>query len=146
MEWGVRVIYDNAGWLSLQRSLLRHYSRKSRVRLLSLLFGSLLLAGIPAHIGEAQANVGGGEAPWVISHYESGSLFPAPDSSLRQWTGPRILMLESAYHGQMSVISANNGSYVVFLIQRTLTTPLQQAGELVAFEGVGVKGSDQVWY
>ncbi len=96
---------------------------------------------------ETQGHVGEGEAPWVVSHYESGNLAFTPDSSLPQWTaGPRMLSFDAADGVEMRLMSVNNGSYVVFLVQRTLNTSLSDVWVIIAFEGQGVNGSDQVWF
>ncbi len=125
---------------------MKHAFHAGRVPHILLIVASLLVLVCTVNVPQAQAHVEEGEAPWVTSHYESGNLVMTPDSSLPQWTGPRMLTIQAADQEVMQIMSADNGTYVVFLIQRSLNVSLPRAGALIAFEGQGLNGSDQVWF
>jgi len=91
----------------------------------------------------AQAHEGAG-AGWLLSRFVAGNLNLQPDQSIPQWKETKSVNIISLDGMPMTLRSVNNGTYVIFLINRSLDT-IDKSGVTIAFEGVGVNGSDDIW-
>lgn len=96
-------------------------------------------------MGNVNANGGEEEGEWFLSHYVSDDLLLTPDHSLPQWQAAHEVHVETMDGEEMALMSVNNGTYIVFLIEREIDTSIDRVGVLIAFEGAGVDGSDEVW-
>lgn len=106
--------------------------------------GILLLVLItPSIFNSAEAHEGAG-AGWLLSRFVTGDLSLQPDQSLPQWKETKAVNIVSLDGMPMTLRSVNNGSYVVFLVNRSLDS-IDKSGMVMAFEGAGVNGSDAVW-
>lgn len=90
-----------------------------------------------------QAHEGAG-AGWLLSRFVTGNLSLQPDQSIPQWKETKSVNIISLDGVPMTLQSVNNGTYVVFLVNRSLDS-VDKSGVTIAFEGVGVNGSDDIW-
>ena len=93
--------------------------------------------------GDVQAHEGAG-AGWLLSRYTHGNLNLQPDQSLPQWNETKAVHIVSLDGTPMMLRSINNGTYAVFLVNRSLDS-IDKSGVAIAFEGAGVNGSDDIW-
>ena len=115
-----------SGPLPRRLKMRRWYSFVSSVVTFSIVF--LILATPLA----ASAHEAGGEQNWLISHYESGTLVVSADSSLPQWEGAKMLTIEEEGI-PLNLMSINNGSFFLIMVQRGLNTSLDMAGVAIRF-------------
>ena len=98
---------------------------------------------MPSIFRDVEAH-GGAGAGWLLSRYIHGDLSLQPDQSLSQWKETKTVDIVSLDGTPMTLRSINNGTYAVFLISRSLDS-IDKSGMIMAFEGAGVNGSDDVW-
>ena len=93
----------------------------------------------------ASAHEAGGGQTWLVSHYDSGNLVVSADSSLPQWNGVQMLTIEQAGGIRVNLMSINNGSYLVIMVQRGLNTSLGMAGVAIRFGAEDFNITTTVW-
>lgn len=111
-----------------------------------LLFSTMILLLIlitPTIFNSAEAHEGAG-AGWLLSRFVAGNLSLQPDQSIPQWKETKAVNIISLDGMPMTLRSVNNGTYAVFLVNRSLDS-IEKSGVAMAFEGAGVNGSDDVW-
>lgn len=84
------------------------------------------------------------DTSWLLSYYVPGNLTLQPDPSLSQWMKAKAVQFSSLDGSNMTMMSVNNSTYVVFLVNSTVSVP-NGLGALIAFDGAGVNGSDDIW-
>lgn len=102
------------------------------------------LLSLSGYVGNVSAN-GGEEGEWFLSHYVSGDLLLTPDHSLPQWQVVHEVHVETTDGEEMKLMSVNNGTYIIFFMEREISTSIDKVGVLIAFEGAGGNDSDEVW-
>ena len=104
---------------------------------------SFLLIAIPLN-SDVSAHEGEG-AIWIVSHYDPGPLAFHPIASLPQWEGARMVTVEQPNGVEARVMSINNGTYMLLLVQRDLNASIGKAGVAVRFVGDNANGSLVTW-
>jgi hypothetical protein len=90
----------------------------------------------------AQAQ-GGEDTSWLLSYHMPGDLTLQPDSSLPQWMKAKEVQFSSLDGSNMTLMSINNSTYAVFLVSTTMNS--SHGSVIIAFNGSGINGSDDVW-
>lgn len=103
----------------------------------------ILILIMPSIFRDVEAHEGAG-AGWLLSRYIHGNLNLQPDQSIPQWKETSSVDIISLDGTPMTLRSVNNGTYVIFLVSRPLDS-IDKSGVILAFEGAGVNGSDDVW-
>ncbi|MBI4284138.1 MAG: hypothetical protein HY663_06695 [Chloroflexi bacterium] len=101
----------------------------------------LLIVGSPL---AALAHEAGEEQKWLISRYVSGTLVVNTDTSIPQWAGAEMLAIEER-GVPLNLMSINNGSFFMIMVQRGLNTSLNQAGVAIRFGAEDFNVSSTVW-
>ncbi len=101
----------------------------------------LLMTNLNSRTAEAHEGAGAG---WLLSYHVSEDLTLQPDQSLPQWMETKAVKFPSLDGSTMTLMSVNNSTYAVFLVSRTLNST-EGSGVVIAFEGAGINGSDDVW-
>lgn len=125
---------------------LRFHERYGKWEKNVFLFSTVILFLIlvaPTIFNSAEAHEGAG-AGWLLSRFVAGNLSLQPDQSLPQWKETKAVNIVSLDGMPMTLRSVNNGTYAVFLVNRSLDS-IDKSGVIMAFEGAGVNGSDDVW-
>lgn len=87
----------------------------------------------------------GEEPAWIVSHQVEGNLIVTPDSSLSQWAQAHHGHADSLDGVEMELMSVHNGTYIVFLIERSFNLSIGMASIGIFFNGTAFDSGDAVW-
>lgn len=87
----------------------------------------------------------GEEPAWIVSHQVVGNLVVAPDSSLPQWAQAHHGHADSLDGVEIELMSVHNGTYIVFLLERSFNQSLAMAGVAMFFNGTAFDSASAIW-
>ena len=85
------------------------------------------------------------EPAWVVSHQVDGNLATTPDASLSQWAQAHHGHADSLDGVEMGIMSVHNGTYIVFLIERSFNKSIGMAAVGISFNLTAFDSGNAVW-
>lgn len=82
------------------------------------------------------------EPSWLVSHFYNGALSVTTDSGGGQWQGAKMLTIDAP---NATLMSINNGTYFLILVQTEFNGSLDKAGIALSFAPPNSNGTTELW-